>query len=98
VSNCVCTVFYGLIDELEIKNMDVLRIGIGFGVFGARVVAKLYKFRSSDSFSPRRELQGSIQHSESSNSLKRPRLGLGDILSRLGKIGSPKQGRDGILY
>jgi len=55
---------------------------------------KLYKFRPSDPFSPRRELQESFQCSYSSISLRRPRLGLGEIQSRLGEIGSPKRGRE----
>jgi len=65
-----------------------------FGVFGARAMAKLCKFHPSDSFSPKPELQESIQCSYSSNSLRRPRLGLGKIQSRLGEIGSPKRGRE----
>ena len=67
------------------------------GVFSACAVVKLCKFHPSDSFSPRRELQESIQCLDSSNSLRRPRLGLGEIQSRLGEIGSPKRGRGSSL-
>jgi len=49
-----------------------------FGVSGAWVVVKLYKFRPSDSLSPRRELQEFIQGLGSRDSLNRPRLGLSE--------------------
>ncbi|QCD99719.1 hypothetical protein DEO72_LG7g1004 [Vigna unguiculata] len=81
-----CDEDFGLNEHDCIVNLHL------FGVFGARAMAKLYKFHPSDSFSPRREFQESIQCSYSSNSLKRPRLGLGKIQSRLGEIGSPKRG------
>ncbi|QCD94494.1 hypothetical protein DEO72_LG5g2578 [Vigna unguiculata] len=56
-------------------------------------VAKLCKFRPSDSFSPKRELQGFIQGLGSSNSLRRPRLELSEIASmtRSGEKSSPKR-------
>ncbi|QCE04978.1 hypothetical protein DEO72_LG8g3020 [Vigna unguiculata] len=48
-----------------------------FGVSGAWAVAKLYKFRPSDSLLPRRELQ-EFKGLGSSISLRRPRLGLSE--------------------
>ncbi|QCE04549.1 hypothetical protein DEO72_LG8g2585 [Vigna unguiculata] len=54
-------------------------------------VAKLYKFRPSDSFSPRRELQEFIQGLGSSNSLRQSRLRLSETQSRSGENGSPKR-------
>ncbi|QCE06471.1 hypothetical protein DEO72_LG9g1483 [Vigna unguiculata] len=65
---------------------------LGLDFFRDGIVAKLCEFRPSDSFSPRRELQESIQCSYSSNSLRRLGLGLSEIQSRLGEIGSPRQG------
>jgi len=57
-------------------------------------MAKLCKFRPSDSLSPRRELQEFIQGLGSSISLRRPRFGLSETKSRSGKSGSPKRGRE----
>jgi len=64
------------------------------GCFRDGTVAKLCDFRPSDSFSPRREWQESIQRSYSSNSLRRPGLGLSKIQSCLGEIGSPRRGHE----
>ena len=57
-------------------------------------MAKLYKFRQSDSFSPRRELQEFIQGLGSSIWLRRPRFGLSETKSRSVESGSPKRGRE----
>jgi len=61
-------------------------------------VAKLCDFRPSDPFSPRRELQGSLLHSELSISLRQPRWSLGDTQSHLGEIGSPKRDHEEDFY
>jgi len=57
-------------------------------------VAKLCKFRPSDSFLPRRELHEFIQSLGLSISLKQPMLGLSKTKSRSGEVGSPKRGRE----
>jgi len=54
-------------------------------------------FAQATPFSPRRELQEFIQGLGSSNSLKRPRLGLSETQSRSGESGSPKRGREEVL-
>jgi len=58
-------------------NLVSIAFWIWFGCFRDWPVAKLCKFRPSDPFSPRRELQESTQRLESSISLRRPRRGLG---------------------
>ncbi|QCD99686.1 hypothetical protein DEO72_LG7g970 [Vigna unguiculata] len=68
----------------------------GFGI--SIRVAKLCKFRPRYSFLPRRELQESIQRSESSISLRRPGWGLDETQSRLGETCSPKRDHDENLY
>jgi len=57
-------------------------------------VAKPYKFRPSDTLSPRRELQEFNQGFGSSNSLRRPELVLSDLVSRSVEKHSPKRGRE----
>jgi len=79
-------------------NLVSIAFWIWFGCFCDWAMAKLCKFRPSDPFSPRRELQESTQRAKSSISLRRPRWGLGETQSRLGESDSPKRDHDESWY
>jgi len=65
-----------------------------FCVSGALAVAKLCKFRPSNPFSPKRELQGLVLGEGSLISPRRPSIRVERPASRSGERRSPKRGCD----
>jgi len=63
-------------------------------VFGALAMAKLCRFRPSDSFSPRRELHGFVLGVGSPIPPRRPSIRVERLASRSGERHSPKRGCD----
>jgi len=63
-------------------------------VSGALAVAKFCKFRPSDPFSPRRELQGLVLGAGSPISPRRPSIRVERPVSHSGERRSPKRGCD----
>jgi len=74
--------------------MCELRFGMVVVICVRETETKLYNFRPSESISPKRKLQNQIIAFGSRNSLRRPGSRLSDLVSRLGKSGSPKRDRD----
>jgi len=93
--NCVCNAFYGLIDELEIKNMNVSQIGNGW------VFLRHEQWQNSACFAqatPSRlgeSCKVSCLGVGSPFSPRRSGISVERLASRSGERHSPRRGREG---